>query len=109
MGPRENSITRRGVIFIVTSGESMWNAGHIPGAVHLSWLRTEDPRFSKTTLREVAGYDDEIVLYLNDGSGYTSPAWEVAKAVTWGYRKVYFFDGGAQDWKEAGYPVETGQ
>jgi TolB-like protein/rhodanese-related sulfurtransferase len=102
----------RGVIFIDTNGESTWNAGHIPGAVHLSWERSGDPnrvRYSKSTLREVAGYDDEIVLYLNDGSGYTSPAWQVAKAVTWGYRKVYFFDGGAKAWKEAGYPIEMGQ
>ena len=94
--------------------ESIWNAGHISGAINLSWVRSGDPsrlRYSKTTLREVAGYDDEIVLYVDYGygSGYSSPAWEVAKAVNWGYRKVYFFDGGAQAWKEAGYPVETGQ
>jgi 3-mercaptopyruvate sulfurtransferase SseA len=64
-------------------------------------------RFSKTTLREVAQYDDEIVLYFDDGS-VTKAAWEAAKAVTWGYRKVYIFDGGAKVWKDAGYPVESG-
>ncbi len=108
--PTAKSFHDRGVIFIDVSGESMWNAGHIPGAVHLSWERTRDPnqvRFSKTTLREVAQYDDEIVLYFDDGS-VTKAAWEAAKAVNWGYRKVYIFDGGAKVWKEAGYPVETG-
>ncbi len=48
-----------------------------------------------------------LVLYFNDGS-VASPSWQAAKAVTWGYRKVYFFDGGAKAWKEAGYPVGTG-
>ncbi len=38
-----------------------------------------------------------------------SASWEAAKAVIWGYRKVYHFDGGAKAWKEAGYHVETGQ
>jgi TolB-like protein/class 3 adenylate cyclase/3-mercaptopyruvate sulfurtransferase SseA len=101
----------RGVIFIDVSGQSMWITGHIPGAVHLSWERSGDPsraRFTKATLREVAQYDDEIVLYFDDGS-VASAAWEAAKAVTWGYRKVYLFGGGAQAWKAAGYPVETGE
>jgi 3-mercaptopyruvate sulfurtransferase SseA len=89
----------------------MWNAGHIPGAVHLSWERSGDPsrvRFRKTTLREVARKNDEIVLYFDNGATVTA-AWWTAKAVTWGYRKVFFFDGGAQDWKDAGFPVESGQ
>ncbi len=87
----------------------MWNAGHIPGAVHLSWQRTADQRLSKTALREVAGYNDEIVLYFEGQTGIASAAEEAAKAVAWGYSKVYHFDGGAKAWKDAGYPVETGQ
>ena len=86
----------------------MWNVGHIPGAVHLLWERTGDPRFSKTTLGEVAGHNDEIVLYFDNGV-LTSAFWEAAKAVTWGYRKVYHFVGGAKGWEDAGYPVKTGQ
>jgi TolB-like protein/rhodanese-related sulfurtransferase len=109
--PTAKSFHDRGAIFIDTSGESMWNAGHIPGAVHLSRERSENPgwvRFSKTTLRDVAGYDDEIVLYFDDGADGTA-AWDVVKAVPWGYRKLYFFEGGAKAWKDAGYPVETGR
>ena len=103
-----------GVVFIDTSGESIWNAAHIPGAVHLPYDHTGDPnqvRFSRTTLREVAGYDDEIVLYFSylDNDENSIPAWDGAKAVSWGYRKVYLFDGGAKAWKDAGHPVETGQ
>ncbi len=105
--PTAKSFHDRGVTFIDTSGASFWNAGHISGAVHLSWVRAEDPRFSKTTLREVAAYNDEIVFYYSGPSG--SGSWEAAKAITWGDQKVYFFHGGIQDWEEAGYLVETGQ
>lgn len=97
----------QGVTFLDVSDNDTWNEGHITGAVHLSWIRTEDPRFSKTTLRDIAGYNHDIVFYASDG--YLSPAWEVAKAVTWGYRRLYHFEGGAPAWEAAGYPVKTGQ
>ena len=102
----------RGAIFIDVSGDSIWNAGHIPGAVHLSWERSSNPNhvtFSKKTLRDVAGFDDEFVLYFDNGHYIASASWQAAKAVNWGYRKVHLFVGGANAWKEAGYPIETGQ
>jgi len=109
--PTAKSFHDRGVVFIDVSEDGVWNAGHIPGAVHLSWQRTADLRLSKTALREVAGYNDEIVLYFDYvGDGvFTTASWEAAKAVAWGYRKVYHFVGGATAWEDAGYPVETGQ
>jgi rhodanese-related sulfurtransferase len=105
--PTAKSFHDRDVVFIDVSEKSIWNAGHIPGAVHLSFVRTDIPRFSKTALREVAGYDDEIVLYYSNG--LLISAWEAAKAITWGYRKVHLFTGGAKAWADAGYPLETGQ
>ncbi len=100
------------MIFIDTSDDSVWNEAHIPGAVRLPYYRTRDlsrKRFRRTTLREVADYNDEIVLYFafpaEDETA--SASWEAAKAVTWGYQKVYHFVGGARAWREAGYPVET--
>ena len=89
-----------------------WDAGHVPGAVHLSWETSVDPSkttYGKKTLREAAGKDDEIVLYFDDGNFIANPSWEAAKAVVWGFNKVNFFDGGARAWQEAGYHVETGQ
>jgi TolB-like protein/class 3 adenylate cyclase/rhodanese-related sulfurtransferase len=105
--PTAKSFHDRGVPFLDTSAEGAWKVGHIPGAVHLSWKSTSDPRFSKTTLQEVTGFNDKIVFYKSDG--YLSAPWEAAKAVAWGYRKVYFFHGGAQAWKDAGHSIETGQ
>jgi adenylate cyclase len=34
-------------------------------------------------------------------------AYASAKAVLWGYTRVYYFAGGFPAWKEAGYPVEA--
>ena len=82
------------------------------GAVHLPYDRTGDPsrvRLRWTTFREMAAYNDEIVItfgYIEDDDHV---AWEAAKAVAWGYSKVYHFDGGARVWKEAGHPIETGK
>ena len=107
--PTAKSFYDRGVLFVDTGGEKYWRAGHIPGAVHLSWERSDDPKklwFNRKTLSDVADYGDEIVFY--SSTDYRSPPWETAKAVTWGYRKVYFFHGGAQGWNEAGYPIEDG-
>ncbi len=107
------SLYDRGVLFVDVGSQSMRNAGHIPGAVHLPFDRTGDPsrvRLRRTTFREIAAYNDEIVITF----GYldfldSEVAWEAAKVVAWGYSKVYHLDGGARVWKDAGYPVETGQ
>jgi tetratricopeptide (TPR) repeat protein len=107
------SLYDRGVLFVDVGSQSMRNAGHIPGAVHLPFDRTGDPsrvRLRRTTFREIAAYNDEIVItfgYLDILDGEV--AWEAAKVVAWGYSKVYHFDGGAKAWKEAGHPIETGQ
>ena len=70
--PTAKSLHDRGVTFIDVSGETDRNAGHIPDAVHLSWERTANPRFSKTTLLEVVQFNDEIVFY--DSGPLMSPA-----------------------------------
>ena len=84
----------------------------MPGAIHLPAYRNKQdptkPRLKETTLREVVKKDEEVVLYwYSPGTGY--PAFATAKVVNWGYKKVYYFVGGAKAWKEAGYPVEAGE
>ncbi len=100
----------RGVIFIDTSSREFWRESHVKGAVHLPYKRSDDqtaPRLDRHSLREVAGKDDEIVVYFRDRE-VSSASWEAAKAVAWGYHKVHQFLGGAQAWAAAGFPVETG-
>ena len=110
--PTAKALHDGGAIFIDRGDDAFWRARHVPGAIHLPWGRSLDPNrvtYSKAALRQVAGPDDEIVFYGTEAGGYTTAAWEAAKAIAWGFKKVYLFDGGAQAWEEAGYPIETGE
>ena len=103
----------RGVMFIDASDEKIWRQGHIPNSVHLPDYRNAEDltrrRLTETTLREVADKTDEIVFLWYAPESGEIPAWETAKAIKWGYQKVYYFIGGAPAWKAAGYPIKTGE
>jgi TolB-like protein/class 3 adenylate cyclase/rhodanese-related sulfurtransferase len=102
-----------GVTFISTANAEWWKEGHIPGAVHLLLDRPKDPakkRFKEATLLEVVGKNEEVVFYggtidqISRKAAYAS-----AMALTWGFTRVYYFDGGLPAWSQAGYPIETEQ
>jgi len=102
----------RGVLFIDVGNEAegLWKEGHIPGAVNLPFVEkgTENKRLRETNLGEVAEKTKEVVVYWCTPDRTTcNPYAATAKVVNWGYQKVYYFDGGAPAWKEAGYPIET--
>lgn len=100
----------RGILFIDQSREPAWRNAHIPGAIHLPFARDYDdpskPRLTQPTLRDVADPANEIVFYHYFDADFNTP-WAPAKALSWGYQKVYYFVGGAPAWKAAGYPIET--
>ncbi len=101
----------RGVVFIDVSHPDAWKEEHISSAIHLIYNRSADAfqtRLMEESLMAVASKAEEIVLHCKDPACDT-PARGVAKAVNWGFQKVYFFTGGAPAWKEAGYPIETGE
>jgi TolB-like protein/class 3 adenylate cyclase/rhodanese-related sulfurtransferase/Flp pilus assembly protein TadD len=103
------SLRDLGVVFIDTSRPDLWKEQHIPDAINLTYVRSRDSaqaKFSEDKLIAVADKTEEIVVYCSDCHPIV---WDAAKAANWGYQKVYFFRGGAQAWKEAGYPVETGE
>ncbi len=85
--------------------------GHIPGAYFLHGYThgTAQRRleFNEARLLEIVGKAQEIVIY---STWWDTPDRDVAnacaKAVTWGFQKVYFFADGLRGWKAAGYPVE---
>jgi rhodanese-related sulfurtransferase len=51
------------------------------------------------------GREDTIVVYCADEQCQASPK-AAEKLEAFGYRNVYDYEGGKQDWVEAGYPVE---
>lgn len=78
--------------------ESEWQAGHLPGAIHLGKGIIE---------RDIEGcipdLDAEIVLYCGGGFRSALAAESLQKM---GYTRVISMDGGFRGWKEAGFPIE---
>lgn len=96
--------------FVDVRSNSDWQAGRIPGAVHI----VNDPgpaeknlnqNLTRKALKEVAGKDQPVVFYCN-GPGCDRSSVAAGKAVQWGWSEVYYFRAGFPAWKEAGYPVE---
>jgi TolB-like protein/tetratricopeptide (TPR) repeat protein len=102
----------QGAVFVDVSYPDVWKEQRISGAILLNYKRSADSpqtRLTEESLMAVAGKADEIVLHRYDPALGHIPARAVAKAVNWGFQKVYFFTGGGPAWRDAGYPVETGQ
>lgn len=92
----------RGVVFIDSRGSGPYSRGHIPNAVNLNTNRD----LTKEALSELVGLDEEVVFYCG-GEDCPLSADGCAKALVWGYTKVYYFAEGYPAWKDAGYPIET--
>jgi TolB-like protein/class 3 adenylate cyclase/rhodanese-related sulfurtransferase/Flp pilus assembly protein TadD len=92
----------RDVVFVDVRSVGYYDEGHIPGAIHLD-LKTD---LTEANLSEVIGKDDEVVFYCFGESCYLS-AHACAKALTWGFTRVYYFPDGFPGWTAAGYPIVT--
>jgi adenylate cyclase len=92
----------RGVRFVDVRAAGDFARGHVPGASNLDVAAV----LSRETLGRVVGKQEEVVLSCH---GKTCPdsAYASAKAVFWGFQRVYYFAGGFPAWEEAGYPVEA--
>lgn len=89
------------VIFIDVRGEQDFDAGRIPGAVHLSLNGT----LTEASLAREISKTDEVVFYCN-GVKCKLSSQACANALSWGFTKVYYFREGMPGWTQAGYPVE---
>ena len=98
---RAKALHARDVVFVDVRNPVEFGLGHIPSARNLD-LTTG---LSKESLSRLVGKDDEVVFSCF-GKYCPYSAYACAKAVIWGYTRVYYFAGGFPAWKEAGYPVE---
>lgn len=90
-----------GALFVDVRSDKDWNAGRIPGALHLE-LKSA---FSEQALAAEADKNEAIVIYCNGESCLrSSKASELA--VGWGFTKIQYFREGYPAWKSANYPVE---
>ncbi|WP_077960682.1 rhodanese-like domain-containing protein [Ensifer adhaerens] len=94
------ALLARGVTFIDVRAPPNYDNGHIPKAANLSLVTG----LSRESLAKVAGKEDEVAFYCH-GRNCTYAAYASAKAVAWGYMRVYYFAGGFQDWDDEGYPL----
>lgn len=91
----------KGVVFLDARKDSDWEAGRIPGAVHLELNKT----FTKENLEKAVKPTDPVVFYCNGVKCMVSPN-AIKQAVEWGWKDVYFLRVGFPAWKTAGYPTE---
>ena len=96
------ALHERGVPFVDVRAHVDYDNGHIPGAVNLSLVVD----LSKESLAKVVGKDEEVVIYCHGKYCPTSP-YGSAKAIAWGWTRVYYFAGGFPAWEDAGLPVES--
>jgi adenylate cyclase len=102
----------RDVLFVDlgTKADGLWEKSRVSGASNLPWADyAAKNRFRETSLNEILDKTEEAVFYWCPPGNVCINEWAIAKAVNWGYQKVYYFKGGAAAWKEAGYPIETGK
>jgi TolB-like protein/rhodanese-related sulfurtransferase len=92
----------RGVKFVDVRAAKGFVAGRAPGAFNLD-VATE---LSRDSLSRIVGKDEELVLSCH-GKTCADSAYASAKALIWGFKRVYYFAGGFPAWEEAGYPVEA--
>lgn len=90
-----------GALFIDTRKNSDWDAGRIPDAIHLE-LKSN---FTDASLAAEAKKEEPIVCYCNGHKCLRSSVC-AEKAVSWGFKKVYYYRDGFPAWKAAGFPVE---
>jgi len=92
---------RQGALFVDVRKPKGYDMGRVPGAVSLPL----HGGFDHERLGALASTDDKLVIYCG-GPRNPLSARAVEKAVSWGYRSVYFFRDGLPGWQKAGYPVE---
>jgi rhodanese-related sulfurtransferase/Tfp pilus assembly protein PilF len=92
-----------GAVLVDVRPATDFEHGHIPGTVSLSLAAA----LSSESLGEVARPDDPVIFSCH-GKYCPYSAYAAAKALLWGYKRVYRFAGGFPTWQAAGRPVAVG-
>lgn len=89
------------VAFLDVRKDSDWDAGRIPGAIHIELKK----KLNEASLTAEIKKAEPVVIYCNGVSCMRSSK-ATAMAVGWGFSKVYYYRNGFPAWKSANYPVE---
>ena len=88
--------------FVDVRPHGAFAGGHVPGSENLE-LSAE---LSEETLLKLAGKDQDVVFSCW-GKYCPFAAFASAKAIKWGWTRVYYFAGGFPAWADAGFDVES--
>lgn len=92
-------------LFVDARSRAEFRAGRIPGALLLSLDTFQE---TVSSWRGLIPSDTLLIAYCSSAGCESS--WEVALLLKEeGYSRVMVFQGGWEDWKGAGYPMETAQ
>jgi len=98
---KAKSLFDKGVIFLDVRKDKDWAAGRVPDAIHIELKK----KLNADSMSKQIKKDQQVVIYCN-GSKCMRSSKASAKAVGWGFTKVFYFRDGFPAWKAAGYPVE---
>ena len=101
------ALHERGAVFVDT--QRAWLVERIPGAHFLEWWGVEGWEFNEIMLGKLIDKKQEVVIYNSrSGGGLVGRISSAcALAVSRGITNVYCFPGGIDEWKSAGYSVDT--
>lgn len=102
---RAKELFERGVKLVDVRDRADWNDGHVPGAIHLYIFHD----FTEEELSVIVTKDEEVIVSGEGASEGAYGAIAAARAVSWGFKRVYYLPAGFPAWKAAGYPIRVVQ
>jgi len=90
----------RDLVLLDTQPESLFTAGHLPGAVWAGDRKAD-------ALSDVLPRDLALTIVVYNQEGVPPAGHDLAAEILWiGFPRVYWLQGGLQAWRERGYDVD---
>lgn len=99
---RAYQLYNQGVIFIDSRSKEEYADGHIKGAINIPFYESEK---YEDVLNKID--KNEIIITYCSGKDCDTSILHGDELFEKGYKRVYIFHGGWDDWLEAGYPVDS--
>ncbi len=96
--------TKKNMVIVDNRRAEDFDAGHIEGAI-----RVLDTDLSEAKMAELAPQKDRPLLFYCNGVNCGRAAKAVQMALGWGYRDVYYYALGMDEWKKLQLPLVTAQ
>ena len=90
------------VVVIDSRKNSEYLKGHIEGAINL--LNTE---MQLSDLTSIASDKKQAIIFYCNGERCLRSSDAASKAISWGYKNVFWFRGGWKEWSDKRLPVAT--